>query len=455
MDGNGIPYQRLSIYQTKARLYIVGYCKLRATAALLKVSKQEPTQLDVAEVVGHYSLEEIRAMLSQIHMANAHLGGLQLVTHCCGIIGCFRFTETYYLLLVTRKAHVGSLCGGHRVYTVAATALVPLHPGYQQAAGGQPSGAAEKRYVKLLMGMDLTKHFYFSYTYNLAHTVQRNCKAAQQQQQGGPSCPTSPPSSPTPTPSSSDVYDSMFTWNAFLTAALRRALGGNTRWTVPLIHGFWEQRRLSIYGRPLTLTLIARRSRHFAGTRFRKRGINDGGKVANEVETEQVVDAGIDYRTRTPLLSSVVQVRGSVPLFWSQQLTALSPKPEIILQQFDPLYEVTSAHFADLESRYGAPAVVLNLLKSKERRAREVLLRRELASAIAQLNAQRGRAKQHIVYIPWDFSKHAKQSGANLLSELAAITRLALDMTGLFVHNPAAPAAKRQQQQQLHRAHAA
>ncbi len=41
-------------------------------------------------------------------------------------------------------------------------------------------GAAALSYVKLLMGMDLTKHFYFSYTYNLAHTVQRNCQIAQQ-----------------------------------------------------------------------------------------------------------------------------------------------------------------------------------------------------------------------------------------------------------------------------------
>ncbi len=65
---------------------------------------------------------------------------------CCGILGCFRFTETYYLLLVTRKALVGCL-GGHRVYSVAATALVPLHPGHT-AAGGQPSSAAEKRWVR-------------------------------------------------------------------------------------------------------------------------------------------------------------------------------------------------------------------------------------------------------------------------------------------------------------------
>ncbi len=76
-----MPYQKLSIYQTKARLYIVGYCKMRSTFSFLKLSKQEPTQLDVAEVAGNYSLQEIRAMLSQINAANAHLGGLQLVTH--------------------------------------------------------------------------------------------------------------------------------------------------------------------------------------------------------------------------------------------------------------------------------------------------------------------------------------------------------------------------------------
>lgn len=35
----------------------------------------------------------------------------------------------------------------------------------------------------------------------------------------------------------------------------------------------------AVLGRPLTLTLLARRSRHFAGTRYKKRGINGQGKV--------------------------------------------------------------------------------------------------------------------------------------------------------------------------------
>jgi len=31
---------------------------------------------------------------------------------------------------------------------------------------------------------------------------------------------------------------------------------------------------ISVFGRNLSLTLIARRSRHFAGTRYLKRGVN-------------------------------------------------------------------------------------------------------------------------------------------------------------------------------------
>lgn len=36
--------------------------------------------------------------------------------------------------------------------------------------------------------------------------------------------------------------------------------------------------------------------------------MNDAGRVANEVEIEQVVDAGYDWRTGFPLLASLVQV---------------------------------------------------------------------------------------------------------------------------------------------------
>lgn len=61
------------------------------------------------------------------------------------------------------------------------------------------------------------------------------------------------------------------------------------------------------------MTLLARRSRHFAGTRFKKRGLSEAGYVANEVETEQIIDAGIDFKSGLPLLSSMVQVSVTPP----------------------------------------------------------------------------------------------------------------------------------------------
>jgi len=46
-----------------------------------------------------------------------------------------------------------------------------------------------------------------------------------------------------------------------------------------------------VFGRPITLTLLARRSRHFAGTRFKKRGINDQGKVCVMLRLDDVANS--------------------------------------------------------------------------------------------------------------------------------------------------------------------
>ena len=63
--------------------------------------------------------------------------------------------------------------------------------------------------------------------------------------------------------------------------------------------------------------------------RYLKRGVNDRGRVANDVETEQIV---LDEESGSckGKMSSVVQMRGSIPLFWSQEASRFSPKPDII-----------------------------------------------------------------------------------------------------------------------------
>lgn len=65
---------------------------------------------------------------------------------------------------------------------------------------------------------------------------------------------------------------------------------------------------------------------------YLKRGVNDHGRVANDVETEQIVldeEAG----SCKGKMSSVVQMRGSIPLFWSQESSRFSPKPDIICEK--------------------------------------------------------------------------------------------------------------------------
>lgn len=71
-----------------------------------------------------------------------------------------------------------------------------------------------------------------------------------------------------------------------------------------------------------TLCILSRRSRFRAGTRYKRRGVDETGEVANYVETEQL----IAYQTHEV---SFVQIRGSVPVYWSQPGYKYRPPPRI------------------------------------------------------------------------------------------------------------------------------
>lgn len=64
--------------------------------------------------------------------------------------------------------------------------------------------------------------------------------------------------------------DSKYVWNDYLVQPFRDQV--NPVWVVYAMHGFVAQSNLSIFGKSIYVTLIARRSRLFAGTRFMKRG---------------------------------------------------------------------------------------------------------------------------------------------------------------------------------------
>ncbi|KAJ2806317.1 Inositol-1,4,5-trisphosphate 5-phosphatase 1 [Coemansia helicoidea] len=97
--------------------------------------------------------------------------------------------------------------------------------------------------------------------------------------------------------------------------------------------------------------LVSRSSSMRSGTRFLTRGINDQGGVANEVETEVIVV------TPTRTLSHV-QIRGSVPVFWSQDGLQIGAHKVRISRSAKATLPATKRHFADLLARYKRVAVV-------------------------------------------------------------------------------------------------
>ena len=73
------------------------------------------------------------------------------------------------------------------------------------------------------------------------------------------------------------------------------------------------------------------------------------------------------------MLSSFVQVRGSIPFFWTQIPNPLRPKPDIVLDKnVDQNAVATRKHFARLFQKYSYPLYCLNLTKADNAREETV-----------------------------------------------------------------------------------
>lgn len=134
-----------------------------------------------------------------------------------------------------------------------------------------------------------------------------------------------------------------------------------------------------------------------------------------------------------PNLTSYVQHRGSIPLYWTQDNTGVTPKPPIELNLVDPFYGAAALHFDNLFERYGAPVFVLNLVKSKERTPRESKLLIEFTNAINYLN-QFLPADKRIIHKAWDMSRASKSRDQDVIGTLEGIAEDVLMTTGFF-HN--------------------
>ena len=389
------------VWETRRLLILVG--RDGDTNRIIEVNRDVGCQLILNEdYTKAYTTEKLMEYLRRMKASLLHDR-----VYC--FFGFVRLHESYYLIAVTNASVVANI-HGHDIYSVMGTSLIPVTYMPRKTV-------EETKYRALLNSIDLTNCCYFSYTYDLTSSMQRQEQFANHV----------------------DSVQDMFVWNKSAIEPLeyleKECLATNVEsphtWVTYIIHGSLQQKSADFRGargnhtklhdddthhlRLLTYTLIARRSRHFAGARYLRRGVNEEGFVANEVETEQIITAsmaeiGVDdsakadpevgpapenYKYADPVApmnhtyrsSSMVQVRGSIPLYW-HHINLLSPAPDIVTERMAPAslpaqmplrrssgdeeagagealvsYPASRAHFKRLYERYGPHVDVLNLVK--------------------------------------------------------------------------------------------
>ncbi|XP_073193099.1 polyphosphoinositide phosphatase isoform X4 [Lepidochelys kempii] len=408
------------LYRKLQRYFLVGSNHAETKYRVLKIDRTEPTDLVIIDDKHVYTQQEVRELLGRLDLGNrTKIGqkgssGLSRAVSAFGVVGFVRFLEGYYIVLITKRRKMADI-GGHAIYKIEDTNMI-----YIPNDSVRVTHPDEARYLRIFQNVDLSSNFYFSYSYDLSHSLQYNLTILRMPLEilKTETTPTRQESfdifedEGLTTQGGSGVFGicsepyKKYVWNGQLLDIVKNTVHHD--WLLYVIHGFCGQSKLLIYGRPVYVTLIARRSSKFAGTRFLKRGANSEGDVANEVETEQILCDASVMSFSAGSYSSYVQVRGSVPLYWSQDISTMMPKPPITLDQADPFAHIAALHFDQMLQRFGSPIIILNLVKEREKRKHERILSEELVGAVTYLN-QFLPPEHAIVYIPWDMAKYTKR----------------------------------------------
>ncbi|XP_029376634.1 phosphatidylinositide phosphatase SAC2 isoform X2 [Echeneis naucrates] len=377
------------------------------------------------------------------------------------------------LVLIRQKALVGQLPGNHKVYKITKIAVIPLSdeepqelelelckkhhfgidkpdklaqspdeskflmktfsqiksnvavPIKKKVKENKEKERLERRLLdelyKIFMDSD---SFYYSMTYDLTNSVQR---------QGD--------SEKTGLPLWKQVDDRFF-WNKHMIQDLiNLQVPEADFWVIPIIQGFVQVEELvvnynetsdeersspetppqeitcvdDIHPR-FTVALISRRSRHRAGMRYKRRGVDTDGHVANYVETEQL----IHVHSHT---LSFVQTRGSVPVFWSQAGYRYNPRPRLEKGEKETM-SYFAAHFEQQLNLY-KKQVIINLV---DQGGREKIIGDAYLKQVLLYN------NSNLTYVSFDFHEHCrgmKFENVQILTD--AISDIITDMKWAWV----------------------
>ena len=83
-------------------------------------------------------------------------------------MGFVKFLKGYYIVLITEKKKVAKI-GRHSIYKVKDMTMKPLFRTFNN-----DNKEEEAKYVQAFKDINISKGFYFSYTYDITHSLQYN-----------------------------------------------------------------------------------------------------------------------------------------------------------------------------------------------------------------------------------------------------------------------------------------
>lgn len=252
---------------------------------------------------------------------------------------------------------------------------VPLEEESNGAVSGPELLPKLLRTVQVLFGS--SQSFYFSYDFDITRSLTKRTV------------------SPTTEEPLHTQVDSIFFWNRNLLQPFESV--SHSSLALPLMQGFIGQKSFVVDGQPpqvdesaqdsvemsnlspansqpaspppemrasidlraserrYLITIISRRSTKRAGLRYLRRGVDQDGFVANMVETEQLLSSP-KWETDSHVYS-FLQIRGSIPLFFTQSAYSLKPVPTLQHSE-EANQRACRKHFESLSRNYGSLQVV-------------------------------------------------------------------------------------------------
>jgi hypothetical protein len=206
---------------------------------------------------------------------------------------------------LSKRGLVGQL-GQHSIYRVEKVSFICLANTKKQLTAEQEED--EAKYLSMLRDLLDSGSFYFSYTYDLSNTTERNTQFSKERSN---------------TLQQHNVWqngDERFIWNSHLQQIFcqkRKEIESfGMHWIVPIIQGFISIRNdchvvntTTKNKSAFTFALISRRSKRRAGTRYHSRGSDAEGNVSNYVETEQILQTESTQGVKEFITTSFVQIR--------------------------------------------------------------------------------------------------------------------------------------------------